>query len=63
MIIVVTGMFDEYDWQGNYKGKEFGVSHGYDPETGKNVILPCEKYPSVLGAVYDNSIGEWVIYD
>jgi hypothetical protein len=38
------------------------ISHGYNEDTYKAVILPQE-HPSMLGAYYDDSIGEWVIGD
>jgi hypothetical protein len=38
------------------------ASHGYDTIRDKNVVLPGEE-PYKLGAVFDKSIGEWVIYE
>ena len=40
--------------------KESIASHGIDADTGKSVILPNE-LPGLLGATFDNDIGEWVI--
>lgn len=36
------------------------VSHGIDPETNKDIILPSEP-PHALGAVFDHDIREYVI--
>lgn len=64
MIIVETGFFETYNKYGQPTGlKEFGVSHGYDSVTGKNVILEQVKWPTALGAVWNKNIGEWVIYE
>ena len=64
MIIVVTGWFDEYDRYGMKTGKKvFGVSHGIDGETGETVIMSFENDPKHIGAVWNDNIGEWVIYD
>lgn len=41
---------------------ELVVSHGVDESTGRSVVLPCE-HPQVLGAVWDASIGEFVLPD
>ena len=61
MIICITGWLDRY--KGGIKvDREFVVSHGINPETDEMVILPCE-HPSRLGAVFNNEIGEYVIYD
>lgn len=61
MIIVVTGMFDRTD-SGEYIGKQFGVSHGIDYYTGAYVPLPSVS-PEVLGAIFDDNLDEWVLYD
>lgn len=61
MIVCITGNFEIYDSNGRKTGrKEFVVSHGVDSETGQNVILPTED-PRRLGAIFDSSIGEWVL--
>lgn len=61
MIVVVTGWFDVYDRNGIPTGKkEFTASHGIDDATGKTVILPAE-HPSLLGAIYDEVLKEWII--
>jgi hypothetical protein len=36
------------------------VSHGVDDHTGRTVILPCDT-PEDIGAVFDPSIGEYVV--
>ena len=60
MIVCITGTFDVY--KGAIKvGKEFVVSHGID-EFGNTVILPSE-HPAKLGAVFNNQLGEYVIYE
>lgn len=53
MIIVIT-----------YYDKELGmeiVSHGFDDRTSRNVVLP-QCTPREIGATYNQSIGEWVLY-
>lgn len=63
MIVCITGTFPVCDNEGHTTGKtEFVVSHGYNTETDKKVILPNE-HPRSLGAVFDNQIGEWVLQE
>jgi hypothetical protein len=38
------------------------VSHGIDPDTGETHVLPHEP-PQQLGAVFDETLGEYVIRD
>lgn len=40
--------------------EEVIVSHGIDEVSGRTVILPCER-PEVLGAVWNASLGEYVL--
>jgi hypothetical protein len=63
MIICVTGWFPVYDRNGVPTGKkEFGVSHGIDSFTGRNVIVPAEP-PERLGAKWNAQLHEWVLYE
>lgn len=62
MIIGVTGWFPIYKNGYETGEKEFTVSHGYDEVTGGDIILPCE-HPLKLGACFNSTIGEWVLYD
>lgn len=57
-ILVITTM--EYNKKTGRK--EIIVSHGVDLITGKNVILPPES-PEVIGAVFSEAYGEYVIED
>ena len=43
--------------------KKFGVSHGVDMITGQSVVLPCVSHPELLGAKFDQTLGEWVVND
>ena len=61
-LILITGNFKKYDRYGIATGEtEFVVSHGVDPITGRDVVVPCD-HPRMLGGVYDSTYGEWVIY-
>ena len=61
MIILITGLFEIYDRDGNPTGKkELLVSHGIDTLTDKTVIVSCE-HPSKLGARFSMGYGEWII--
>ena len=63
-IIVICGYFQKEDRFGYLTGeKEFGVSHGVDMTTDESVVLPCVSHPELLGAKFDQQLGEWVIYD
>ena len=63
-IVVICGFFEKEDRFGYPTGeKEFGVSHGVDMITGQSVVLPCVSHPELLGAKFDQNLGEWVIYD
>ncbi|GEM_PF-2712723 len=63
-IIVICGYFQKEDRFGYLTGeKEFGVSHGVDMITGQYVVLPWVSHPELLGAKFDQNIGEWVIHD
>lgn len=63
-IIVICGVFEKENKFGYPTGeKEFGVSHGVDMATGQSVVLPCVSRPELLGAKFDQNIGEWVIHD
>ena len=56
MILVIT--FNEIDED---TGKlELLASHGVNPATGRNVVLP-NVHPRQLGARIDGQIGGWVI--
>lgn len=48
MIICVTGMYPVYDDDGLEDGRQFMVSHGYDPETDRTYPLPSV-HPRELG--------------
>ena len=63
MIILITGWFDEYGNNGFPTGKKlFQVSHGYDTNTGRDVITdnfnPIH-YPNLC--YFNKEIGEYVI--
>ena len=63
-IVVICGLFEKEDFLGYPTGeKEFGVSHGIDMNTDQIVILPPVSHPELLGAKFDQQLGEWVIYD
>ena len=63
-IVVICGFFEKEDGFGYPTGeKEFGVSHGIDMNTDQIVILPSVSRPELLGAKFDQQLGEWVIYD
>ena len=64
MIICITGYFQVYDKRGHpIPGKtEWGVSHGVDADTGRNVCMSFGK-PQELGAVWSAAIQEWIIMD
>lgn len=36
------------------------VSHGYDTDTDKNIIM-SQQHPRSLGGIFDMTIGEWVL--
>lgn len=55
MIILVTYI------ENTKYGKRIRTSHGVDVDTDAIVIMPPED-PLDLGAVFDQSIGEYVIY-
>lgn len=57
MIIVVT-MIDEEIKTGSNK---LIASHGIDRDTGSKIIL-SPQHPKDLGAVWNESMSEWVIY-
>ncbi len=62
MIILITGWFDEFDRYGHRTGKkEFLVSHGIDPDTGRTVITSCDPPSRIPGARFDDDYQEWVI--
>lgn len=60
MIICVTGLFDVYRNGIPTGKKEFVVSHGYDTDTDRDVILQCVP-PLELGAKFDTDLQEWVL--
>lgn len=61
-VIVITGCFPKYDRAGFKTGEyEEGVSHGVEEGSMRTIILPQVRYPSELGAKYDDGLGEWVI--
>jgi hypothetical protein len=63
-IIVICGFFEKEDKFGYPTDeKEFGVSHGVDMITGQSVVLPWVSHPELLGAKFNQQIGEWVLYD
>lgn len=37
------------------------VSHGYDTNTGRLVVLPAVESPLEVGANFSEELGEWVI--
>lgn len=39
---------------------ELVVSHGVEPDSGKNIVMSCGS-PASVGAVYDSDIGEYVL--
>ena len=62
MIICVTDWFQDTDRYGiPYGPKKLLVSHAFDSVTEQPIITTCE-HPSVLGAVFNSNIMEWVIY-
>jgi hypothetical protein len=62
-ILCVTCMSQDEDGLHNLIGpKKLVVSHGVDLETDKHVILPNE-HPSILGALWDENLREYVIED
>ena len=63
-IVVICGLFEKEDFLGYPTGeKEFGVSHGIDMNTDQFVVLPCASHPELLGAKFNQQLGEWVIND
>ena len=62
MIILITGTFPTYDKYGIRNGKEFVVSHGYDPKTGKDIITTNDHHKR-MGGRFDMDMGEWVLDD
>ena len=63
-IVVICGFFEKEDIFGYLTGeKEFGVSHGVDMITDQIVILPPVSHPELLGAKFDQNLGEWVVND
>lgn len=60
MIILVTGWFDVFKDGYPTGKKEFVASHGFDTETGRDVIIQCV-HPADLGAVFDESMKEWIL--
>ena len=62
MIICITGWFDSYDKYGKTGKKEFVVSHGVDPVTGRDVCLPSE-HPKHLGCVWSEDYMEYVLLE
>jgi len=62
MVIVIANMFDVLD-RSRCKSsgtKELLASHGYDTETGFEVVLQ-QVHPSKLGATFSLELGEWVL--
>ena len=63
-IVVICGFFEKEDSFGYPTGeKEFSVSHDVDMITGQSVVLPCVSHPELLGAKFDQNLGEWVVND
>jgi hypothetical protein len=61
MITVITGIYPIYKNGIDTGRTEFVASHGID-SLGRTVILQCV-HPAELGAIYLQSINEWVILD
>ena len=60
-IVVICGLFEKEDSLGYPTGeKEF---YGIDMNTDQIVILPPVSHPELLGAKFDQQLGEWAIYD
>lgn len=60
MIILITGNYKIYDYNGRYTGKkEELISHGVDMNTFRDVVLPCVP-PEKIGT-YDRELG-WVLH-
>ena len=62
MIVLYTWIFPIYDKFGVKVGQEFVVSHGYDTDTGRSVVVEC-RHPREIGAYFHSVIGEWVLFD
>lgn len=58
MIIIIT--CEEIDEETGWR--QIVASHGHDTIRDKNVVLPAED-PRKLGATFDKSIGEWILYE
>jgi hypothetical protein len=60
MIIVIASKE-----RNEYTGKmETVVSHGIDlDDNDRIVVLPQERDPSIIGAVFDLDVGEYVLYE
>jgi hypothetical protein len=60
MIIVITSRE-----RNEYTGKmETVVSHGIDlNDNDRIIVLPQERDPSLIGAVFDMDVGEYVLYE
>jgi hypothetical protein len=64
MVITHTQERNEYNSNGRLISEKgsIWVAHGVDVDTGKNIILPTEKWENFRhNCFYDNNSGEWFL--